>query len=93
MDTLYEQATNAMQQSIFLYLKLASDTNEFQTFSKEILASESAKQLIMAGKSLNYVNITPNQCLQELSRVKNLSNIFSSLAFAADFTPLSVNFS
>jgi len=39
-------------------------------FSEEILQDEPVKQLIMAGKALDYRNSTPAHCIQELGRVK-----------------------
>ncbi len=70
METLYEFATSMMKRSIEHYFILVSLTNNFTCFSEEIFAEEYARQMILAGKSLDYINLSPLECADAISRVR-----------------------
>lgn len=70
MKTLYEYATEMMMVSIEHYFELVEETGNFQKFDVNTFEKDYAKQMILAGKGLNYVGLTPDQCLDEISRVE-----------------------
>ena len=60
METLYEYAGIMMQQSINHYFDLVEKTSNFASFNENSFLTDYAKQMIMAGKSLNYNGLRPS---------------------------------
>lgn len=69
MKTLYEFATEKMQESIQHYFEIVEKTNNFLDFDIELFEDPHARQMVLAGKSLEYKDLTPEQCLDAVSRV------------------------
>ena len=62
MDTLYEYAGKMMQQSIGHYFELVEKTNNFTDFKIECFDTDYARQMILAGKSQEYIGLDAKQC-------------------------------
>lgn len=69
METLYEYAGKMMQESINHYFELVEQTENFTTFDEDSFREEYAKQMILAGKSQEYLGLTQEQCLDAVERV------------------------
>lgn len=69
MDTLYEYAGKMMQQSIGHYFELVEKTNNFTDFKIECFDTDYARQMILAGKSQEYIGLDAKQCLDAVERV------------------------
>lgn len=73
METLYEFAGSMMKQSIEHYFILVNETQNFTHFTKENFKHEYARQMILAGKSLEYRGLTCDECIDAVSRVHAIS--------------------
>lgn len=73
MKTLYEYAGEMMKKSIQHYFELVEKTSGFTSFSKDCFMEDYAKQMILAGKSLDYIGLTEAQCLDSIERVSAIS--------------------
>lgn len=69
MKTIYEYATDQMNVSIQHYFDLVSRTNDFRNFDEIVFKDEFARQMILAGKSLEYKGLNEKQCLDAVTRV------------------------
>lgn len=69
MQTLYEYATDMMKKSIQHYFEIVENTNGFQNFTEECFEKDYAKQMILAGKSLEYQGLKAKECLDAIERV------------------------
>ena len=65
MKTLYEFATEKMQESIQHYFEIVEKTNNFLDFDIELFEDPHARQMVLAGKSLEYKDLTPEQMSSE----------------------------
>lgn len=69
MQTLYEYAGNMMKKSIQHYFEIVENTNGFQNFTEDCFENDYAKQMILAGKSLEYQGLNAKECLDAIERV------------------------
>lgn len=69
METLYEYAGKMMRESIDHYFELVDRTNNFKDFREESFDPEYARQMILAGKSLEYNGLNQVECLDAVERV------------------------
>lgn len=69
MKTLYEYAGEMMKQSIQHYFEIVEDTENFQKFTIGSFSKDYAKQMILAGKSLEYKGVSEQDCLDAIERV------------------------
>ena len=69
MKTLYEYATENMKISIQHYFEIVEETSNFTNFKIDTFNKPYACQMILAGKSLEYKNLTPKQCYENINRV------------------------
>jgi len=73
LKTLYEYATEVMTTSIEHYLKVAGLTSSFQHFNVNILSDADTRDMVLSGKSLEVRKCTPEECMQDLDRVKSIA--------------------
>ena len=69
MKTLYEFATEKMNESIQHYFEIVEVTKNFTEFSTEIFEDTNTCRMVLAGKSQEYQGMTPEQCMDAMSRV------------------------
>lgn len=69
MKTLYEFSTEKMNESIQHYFKIVELTKNFTEFSTEIFEDPNTCRMVLAGKSQEYQGMTPEQCMDAMSRV------------------------
>lgn len=70
MKTLYDYAKEMMENSIQHYFEIVEETKNFTTFNEDCFDSNYAKQMIMAGKSLDYNDLSAKECIDALERVR-----------------------
>lgn len=71
MKTLYQFATDLMNESIKEYFYLVKETNNFKVFTLEIFQKEISRQIILYGKGISDISAEDN-IIQELKRVEAL---------------------
>lgn len=58
-----------MKKSIQHYFEIVENTNGFQNFTEDCFENDYAKQMILAGKSLEYQGLNAKECLDAIERV------------------------